>query len=179
MIYRLGDSCPLLEGDGHFIAPGASVIGKVRLGAGSSVWFGAVIRGDNDWIEIGENSNIQDNAVLHTDPGLRLRVGAGVTVGHRAMLHGCTIGDGSLIGIGSTILNNAVVGARCLVGAHSLLTEGKQFPDGVLIVGSPARIVRELDGDEQARLAASAAVYTRNSRRFREQLTDAAAFDER
>lgn len=173
MIYRLGDSEPLFEGAGHFIAPDARLIGKVRLGAGSSIWFGAVVRGDNDWIEIGENSNIQDNAVLHTDPGLPLRIGRGVTVGHRAVLHGCTIGDGSLIGIGSTVLNSSVVGTHCLIGAHSLLTEGKRFPDGVLIVGSPARIVRELTDDEIEKLAASAAAYTGNSRRFHEQLVDA------
>jgi carbonic anhydrase/acetyltransferase-like protein (isoleucine patch superfamily) len=170
MMYRLGDAAPVLDGGGHFVAPDASLIGKVRLAAGASVWFGAVLRGDNDWIEIGANSNIQDGAILHTDPGLKLTVGAGVTVGHRVMLHGCTIGDGSLIGIGSTILNNAVIGKRCLVGAHSLVTEGKQFPDGVLIVGSPARVVRTLSDDDQALLAKSAAIYTQNSQRYQDEL---------
>lgn len=166
MNYRLGNDLPEISGSGHFIAPSASLIGKVRLEAGSSVWFGAVLRGDNDWIDIGENSNIQDGAILHTDPGIPLTVGRNVTVGHRAMLHGCSIGNGSLIGIGSTVLNNARVGERCLVGAHALITEGKEFPDGVLIVGSPARVVRELTDDEIQQLETSAAIYTQKSQRY-------------
>ena len=170
MIYRLGDAKPVLAGDGHFIAPDANIIGKVRLAEGASIWFGVTLRGDNDWIEIGANSNIQDGAILHTDPGIKLTVGTNVTIGHRVMLHGCHIGDGSLVGIGSTVLNNAKIGSQCLVGAHALITEGKEFPDGVLILGSPAKVVRELNEQELAQLAQSAAIYTRNAQRFREQL---------
>lgn len=166
MNFRLGSDQPEFSGSGHFIAPSASLIGKVRIAAGASVWFGAVLRGDNDWIDIGENSNIQDGAILHTDPGIPLTVGKNVTVGHRAMLHGCSIGNGSLIGIGSTVLNHAQVGKRCLVGAHALITEGKEFPDGVLIVGAPAHVVRELSDDELRQLETSAAVYTQKSQRY-------------
>lgn len=166
MIYRLGDSQPVLEGTDHFIADNASVIGKVHLSPGASIWFNAVLRGDNDWIRIGANSNVQDGAILHTDPGLQLTVGANVTIGHRAMLHGCTIGDNSLIGIGSTILNRAVIGNNCVVGAHTLVTENKSFPDGVLLMGSPATVVRELGEDELAMLQGSAAVYVEQSRRY-------------
>jgi carbonic anhydrase/acetyltransferase-like protein (isoleucine patch superfamily) len=170
MIYSLGDREPKFEGDGHFIAPSASIIGSVTLKQGASVWFNAVLRGDNDLIEIGRNSNIQDGAVLHTDPGIELIVGENVTVGHRAMLHGCTIGNNSLIGIGSTILNRAKIGDDCLVGAHSLITEGKEFPDGVLILGSPAKMVRELTEQEMESLKSSADVYVLNSQRFIREL---------
>ncbi|MDZ7643200.1 MAG: gamma carbonic anhydrase family protein [Woeseiaceae bacterium] len=170
MIYRLGDRQPQFDGDDHFVAPDATLIGDVRLAAGASVWFGAVLRGDNDRIDIGPDSNIQDGAILHTDPGIPLTVGARVTVGHRVTLHGCSIGDGSLVGIGSTVLNGASVGRRCLVGAHAQITEGKSFPDGVLIIGAPARVARDLTDAELAALAESADVYTANSRRFREQL---------
>lgn len=170
MMYRLGDWQPELDGGGQFVADNASVIGKVRLAAGASVWFNAVLRGDNEWIEIGAGSNIQDHSILHTDPGIPLTVGERVTVGHRVTLHGCTIGDGSLIGIGSTILNRARVGRRCLVGAHALVTEGKEFPDGVLILGSPARVVRELQEPELELLESSADIYLQNGARFREQL---------
>ena len=134
MIASLGERQPAFEGTDHFVAHNATVIGSVRIGQGVSIWFNAVIRGDNDWIEIGENSNIQDGSILHTDAGIRLQIGRNVTVGHRVMLHGCRIGDGSLIGIGSTILNNARIGNDCLVGAHSLVTEGREFPDRVLIL---------------------------------------------
>ncbi len=170
MIYSLGDREPEFEGDGHFIAPSASIIGSVTLKQGASVWFNAVLRGDNDLIEIGRNSNIQDGAVLHTDPGIELIVGENVTVGHRAMLHGCTIGNNSLIGIGSTILNRAKIGDDCLVGAHSLITEGKEFPDDVLILGSPAEMVRELTEQEMESLKSSADVYVLNSQRFIREL---------
>ena len=166
MIYALGDRHPVLEGDGHFIAPDATIVGSVRLRAAASVWFGCVLRGDNDWIEVGARSNIQDGSVLHTDPGIRLVVGDNVTVGHKVMLHGCTVGDGSLIGIGSTVLNGAAVGARSIVGAHSLVTEGKRFPDGVLILGSPARVVRELDDEELTMLSRTADVYVANAARY-------------
>jgi carbonic anhydrase/acetyltransferase-like protein (isoleucine patch superfamily) len=166
MIASLGDREPVIEGSGHFIAPNASIIGSVRLRAGASIWFNAVLRGDNDWIEVGENSNIQDASVLHTDPGIVLKVGNNVTIGHRVMLHGCEIGDGSLVGIGSTVLNTAKIGKGCLVGAHSLVTEGKSFPDGVLIVGSPAKVVRDLTENEQKLLLQSATIYVANARRF-------------
>ena len=170
MIYSLGDRQPEFEGDGQFVAPSASIIGSVILKQGASVWFNAVLRGDNDLIEIGRNSNIQDGAVLHTDPGIELIIGDNVTVGHQAMLHGCTIGNNSLIGIGSTILNHAKIGGNCLVGAHSLITEGKEFPGGVVILGSPARIVRELTEQEMDFLKSSADVYVQNGRRFLDQL---------
>ena len=170
MIHAFGGHDPVLEGSGHFIAGNATVVGRVRLGDASSVWFNAVLRGDNDLIDIGRNSNVQDGAILHTDPGLPLTVGAGVTIGHKAMLHGCTIGDGTLVGIGATVLNRARIGARCLLGAHALVTEGREFPDGVLIIGAPARIARELTAKEIEILAASAQTYVDNARRFREQL---------
>jgi carbonic anhydrase/acetyltransferase-like protein (isoleucine patch superfamily) len=170
VIYALGDIRPEMVGGGQWVAPDASVIGNVRLHANASIWFGCVLRGDNDRIEIGENSNIQDGSVLHTDARIPLRIGANVTVGHQAMLHGCTIGDGSLVGIGATILNRASIGANTLVGAHALVTEGKTFPDGVMLMGAPARVVRELREDELRMLAASAAHYVDNAARYREQL---------
>ena len=170
MMYALGDRAPVLEGDGHFIAPNATLIGSVRLGPGASIWFNCVLRGDNERIEIGARSNVQDGSVLHTDPGIELVVGKDVTIGHKVMLHGCAIGDGSLIGIGSIVLNGARVGSHCIVGAHSLVTEGRSFPDGSLIFGSPARFVRELDADEIATLARSAAIYVANAARYRTSL---------
>jgi carbonic anhydrase/acetyltransferase-like protein (isoleucine patch superfamily) len=172
MIYSIGDRHPVLEGDGHFIAPTASIVGSVTLKPGANVWFNAVLRGDNDLIEIGRHSNIQDNAVLHTDPGIQLVVGDNVTVGHRAVLHGCTIGNNSLIGIGSIILNNVKIGSDCIVGAHTLVTEGREFPDGVLILGSPGKVVRDLSPAETGSLKESADVYVRNSRRYRTHLKE-------
>ena len=166
MIAKLNSRLPEFVGNGQFIAPNATIIGTVRLKTNCSVWFNAVLRGDNDWIEIGENSNIQDGSVLHTDPGVPLLVGKGVTIGHKVMLHGCVIGDNTLIGIGSTVLNRARIGSNCLVGAHSLVTEGKEYPDGVMLLGSPARIVRELEPAEIEMLKASAAVYVSNAIRF-------------
>lgn len=170
MIYSLEDRTPVLDGDGQFIADNATIIGNVRLKANASVWFNAVLRGDNDWIVVGANSNIQDAAVLHADPGIPLDIGDGVTAGHKVMLHGCTIGDNSLIGIGSIILNHARVGRNCIVGANSLITEGKEYPDGVLIVGSPARIVRELNDEEIRHNTWSANHYVENAHRFLAQL---------
>ena len=170
MIHRLGDRQPILEGTSHYIAPGAHVIGSVRLGDSVSVWFNAVIRGDNDWIVVGAGSNIQDGAVLHTDPGLELRVGERVTVGHRAVLHGCRIGDGALIGIGSTVLNGAQIGANTIVGANSLVTEDKTFPEGVLLMGQPAKIVRELTAEEIALLERPAAGYVEKGELYRTAL---------
>ncbi len=170
MIYKLGDHHPHLQGDGHFIAPSATISGNVTLKQGASLWLNAVLRGDNDLIEIGMNSNIQDGAVLHTDPGIELIVGDNVTVGHQVMLHGCTIGDNSLIGIGSTLLNRSRIGSNCIVGAHSLITEGKEFPDGVLILGSPAKLVRDLEAPELEFLKTAAEVYVKNSQRFLDEL---------
>jgi carbonic anhydrase/acetyltransferase-like protein (isoleucine patch superfamily) len=170
VIYDLGARAPVFEGDGHFIADNATIIGSVRLGASASVWFNCVLRGDNDWLIVGERSNIQDGSVLHTDPGLELVVGSGVTVGHKVMLHGCTIGDNSLIGIGSTVLNGAKIGSNCIVGAHALVTEGKEFPDGSLILGAPARVVRELDAGEIEMVRKSADIYVENAARFSSDL---------
>ena len=174
MIRALGDREPVLEGSGHFIAENATVVGSVRLRDRSSVWFNSVLRGDNDWLEIGERSNIQDACVLHTDPGIPLIIGNGVTVGHMAMLHGCTVGSNSLIGIGSTVLNGASIGSNCIVGAHALILENKAFPDGSLILGSPARVVRELEPQEIEKIAASAEIYVSNARRFSDELSTSA-----
>ena len=171
MIAALGERTPEFVGDGHYIAPNASIIGSVRLKKNVSIWFNAVLRGDNDWLEVGENSNVQDGSVLHTDPGIPLTIGDGVTVGHKVMLHGCTIGDNSLIGIGTTVLNKASIGKNCIVGAHALITEGKSFPDGVLILGSPAKVARELEPHEISMLKISAQVYVENGKRFEQELT--------
>lgn len=170
MIHALGERRPSFNGHGHFVADSADVIGSVSFGEKSSVWFNAVVRGDNDTIAIGACSNIQDGAVLHTDPGFALAVGNNVTVGHRATLHGCSIGNNTLIGIGATILNNAVVGANCIVGAHALITEGKEFPDGVLIVGMPARVSRKLRSDELAMIASAASTYVEKAVFYRDRL---------
>ena len=171
-IYALDGPAPDLPGEGsYWIAPDAHVIGRVRLGVDVGIWFGSVLRGDNEWITIGARSNVQEATVMHTDMGCPLDIGEGCTIGHRATLHGCTIGDNSLVGMGATILNNARIGKNCLVGANALVTEGKVFPDGALIVGSPARVVRMLDPDAIARIAGSAAGYVRNWRRFAAGLT--------
>jgi len=143
MLYALGTKQPLLSGR-HFIAPEAVVIGDVRIGVDVSIWFNAVLRGDNDTITIGAGSNIQDGAVLHVDPGVPLRIGEFVTVGHKAMLHGCTVDDGSLIGMNAVVLNHAVVGKNCLIGANALVTEGTIIPDGSLVLGSPAKVIKPL-----------------------------------
>ena len=149
-----------------WVADSAQVIGDVVLEDGASVWFGAVVRGDNATITIGRGSNVQENAVLHTDAGLPMHIGENVTVGHQVTLHGCTVGAGSLIGIGAVVLNRAVIGARCLVGAGALVTEGKIFEDGSMIVGAPARALRELSAEQQAGLAQSAPGYVANAARF-------------
>jgi carbonic anhydrase/acetyltransferase-like protein (isoleucine patch superfamily) len=166
-IYALDGQAPEFPAaDRYWIAPNATVIGRVRLGEDASVWFGCVLRGDNEWISIGARTNVQENTVMHTDRGSPLTIREGCTIGHCVMLHGCTIGDGSLIGIGATILNDARIGRNCLVGAHSLVTEGKEFPDNSLIMGAPARVVRTLDETAVARLAKSADGYVRNWQRF-------------
>ncbi|MGC1260312.1 MAG: gamma carbonic anhydrase family protein [Jannaschia helgolandensis] len=169
MIYELDGVTPILADDA-WVAPNANVIGNVTLAEGSSVWFGSTLRGDNEPIVVGERSNVQENCVLHTDMGFPLTVGADVTVGHKAMLHGCTIGDGSLIGMGATVLNGAVIGAGCLIGAGALITEGKVIPDGSLVMGAPGKVVRELDAAARERLLLSAQGYSANAARFRKGL---------
>ncbi len=166
-IYELDGEAPQLPEEGsYWIAPNAVVIGKVRLMKGASVWFGATIRGDSDWITIGENSNIQDNSVLHTDAGIPLEIGANVTVGHSVTLHGCTIDDNCLVGIGATLLNRCKVGANSMIGAHALLPEGKSYPGKSLILGVPARVVRELSDEDAKSLPLAATHYVENARRF-------------
>lgn len=166
-IYALDDLSPTLPEAGRFwVAPDAHVIGDVVLGEDVSLWFGAVVRGDNTRIEIGARTNIQEGAMLHSDPGAPLTIGADVTVGHHAILHGCTVGEGSLIGMGATVLNGARIGRSCIVGANALVTEGKEFPDHSLIVGAPARVVRSLDEAAVEKLRRSAANYVANGKRF-------------
>ena len=167
-LYRLDGTEPqLADAQSTYIAPGAVLVGNIALGADVSVWFGAVLRGDNEPIVIGERSNVQEHTVMHTDPGFPLTIGAGCTIGHRAMLHGCAVGDNSLIGIGAIVLNGARIGSDSLVGAGALVTEGKSFPDGSLIIGSPARVARPLTEAEVDRLRRSAVHYVENGRRFR------------
>ena len=168
-VYALDDLTPELA-ESAWVAEGAQVMGNVRMAADASVWFGSVVRGDTETISIGEGSNIQDGSVLHADHGKPLTVGKHVTVGHQVMLHGCTIGDESLIGIGAVVLNGAVIGRHCLVGAGALVTEGKTFPDGSLIIGSPARVARQLTPEQIEALRRSAQHYIENARRYREQL---------
>src|SRR5574343_1896183 len=170
-LFKLGAKTPQI-GDNAWVAPNASVIGDVRLGKNASLWWNATLRGDNDPIHIGANTNIQDGSVLHTDEGVPMHIGANVTVGHLVMLHGCTVGDGSLIGIGSVILNRAVIGKNCIVGANTLIPEGKVFPDRVLIVGSPGKVVRELSDQDVANLQKSAEHYVANAARYRDKLQE-------
>lgn len=166
MIHSLEGQSPELVGEAHFIAGNATLIGKVRLQDDASVWFNSVLRGDCEWIEVGAGSNVQDGCVLHTDPGFPLTIGRGVTVGHMVMLHGCTIGNDTLIGIGSTVLNGATIGENCLVGAHSLITEGKSIPDGSLVLGSPAKVLRKLSDEEITGIRESAQHYVENAHRY-------------
>lgn len=167
-LYSLDGISPRLPSDDDFwIAPNAALIGDVVIASGCGVWFNAVLRGDNEPIAIGEGSNIQDGCVLHTDMGFPLTVGRGCTVGHRAILHGCTIADTTLVGMGATVLNGARIGRACLVGAGALITENKEIPDGMLVIGSPARAVRKLTEKEIASLSESAVSYQANMRRFR------------
>nr|WP_295238509.1 gamma carbonic anhydrase family protein [uncultured Brevundimonas sp.] len=170
-IYALGDSKPQLPPQGEYwVAPSASVIGNVILQANASVWFGAVLRGDNDPITVGPDSNIQDGSVLHTDMGSPLTLGRGVTVGHKAMLHGCEVGDYSLIGIGAVVLNGVRIGRNCIIGANALITEGKVIPDNSLVVGQPGKVVRERDPAHIAVLQMSAEHYVQNWKRFAAEL---------
>ena len=168
-IYQLGDRVPVIPAS-CYIAPEAVIIGDVRLGERVNVLFGAVIRGDDEPIVIGDDSNVQDNVVLHTDPGCPLTIGKGVTIGHQVMLHGCTIGDGSLIGVAAIVLNQAVIGKDCLVGAGSVVTEGKSFPDRSVIFGSPAKAAREVSEDNILRMRFSAESYVQRGRQFRQHL---------
>lgn len=164
-LYSLDDQAPEID-ESAWVAPDAALMGKVRLAARASVWFGAVARGDNEWITIGEGTNIQELTMIHTDPGFAVTIGRDCTIGHKAIIHGCTIGDESLIGMGTTILNGAVIGKNCLVGAGALVTEGKTFEDGSLIIGAPARAVRQLDDAAIQGLRDSAARYAKNAQRF-------------
>lgn len=164
-IYELDGHAPHLA-EGAWVAESADVIGKVELHKNASVWPKVVIRGDNDLIQVGEGSNIQDASILHTDPGYPLLIGKDVTVGHQVMLHGCAIGDGSLIGIGAIVLNGAKIGKRCLVGAGALVTEGKEFPDGSMIIGSPAKAVKELTPEQMAGIGDISGRYVKNAQRY-------------
>jgi carbonic anhydrase/acetyltransferase-like protein (isoleucine patch superfamily) len=166
MIYSLGDRKVITRGD-YWVADNATVIGSVVLEHNASIWFNSVVRGDNDLITIGEGSNVQDDCVLHTDEGVRLTLGKNVTIGHQVMLHGCSIGEGSLIGIKSTVLNHAKIGKYCLIGAHALITENKEIPDRSLVVGSPGKVVRQLTDAEVARLQENALHYVTNFQRYR------------
>jgi carbonic anhydrase/acetyltransferase-like protein (isoleucine patch superfamily) len=168
-VYILGSDSPVVAASAY-VAPNASVIGKVVLAEKATVWFGATLRGDNEIISIGARSNVQDSAVMHTDPGFPLTVGADVSVGHQAMMHGCTVGDGSLIGIQAVVLNGAVIGKGCLVGAGALITERKVFPDGCLIIGAPAKAVRELSAEERENLLKVAANYAERGAYYRSHL---------
>ena len=172
MIYSLGDKQLSNDNLDFWVAPNAVVIGDVSLKKNASVWFGAVLRGDNDPIILGENSNIQDNSVCHTDDGMPLIIGNNVTVGHKVILHSCTVGDNSLIGMGSTVLNKAKIGNNCLVGANALVTEGKEFPDNSLIVGSPAKVKRELTDMEKKIIELSALHYVENMKRYKKDLSE-------
>ncbi len=170
MLYDLHDKTVEFRGEGQFVADGARLIGAVILEARASVWFNAVLRGDNEPIRIGPDSNVQDGSVLHTDPGYPLDIGCGVTIGHLAMVHGCTIGDNSLIGIKAVVLNGARIGRNCIIGANALVTEGKEIPDNSLVMGSPGRVVRSLDEAAAEGLRAAARGYVERARLYREGL---------
>ncbi len=170
MIYRLGERQIDVRGADFFVAQSATVIGTVAFENNASIWFNAVARGDNDWIVIGEDSNVQDGSVLHTDHGVPLTIGRGVTVGHKVMLHGCTIGDFSLIGINAVVLNGARIGKYCLIGANTLIPEGKEIPDGSLVMGSPGKVVREISDLQRQILEGSAQHYVDNFKRYRSEL---------
>lgn len=166
-LHTLDGISPVLPDAGlYWIAPSSDVIGKVRLLRDASVWFHAVLRGDNEWIEVGEGSNVQDGCVLHTDMGSPLTIGRNCTIGHKAILHGCTIGDNSLIGMGATVLNNVVIGRNCLIGANALIPEGKTIPDNSLVVGAPGKVIRVIDAEGAAQLTRSAEGYVRNWKRY-------------
>jgi carbonic anhydrase/acetyltransferase-like protein (isoleucine patch superfamily) len=169
MIYALGNLKPEFRGN-YYVADSASVIGQCVFGNNVSIWFGAILRGDNDCITIGENSNIQDNSVIHADPGFPVSIGRDVTVGHMVMLHGCTVGEGSLIGIKCVILNGAVIGKECLIGANTLISEGKLIPDRSLVVGSPGKVMRQLSDEDVTRMREGVSYYVEKIKHYREQL---------
>lgn len=172
-LYSLGGIAPQTPGpDRYWVAPGAHVMGKVIIGEDVGIWFGAVLRGDNEPIELGDGTNIQEGTVIHTDPGKPVKIGKGCTIGHKAIIHGCTIGDNSLIGMGATVLNGVKIGRNCLVGANALVTEGKEFPDNSLIVGAPAKAIRTLDDDTIEGLRQSALRYIANWQRFARDLKE-------
>lgn len=173
MIYNLGDRKIDIRAEDYFIADNATVIGSVVLEQNSSIWFNAVLRGDNDVITVGENSNVQDGSVLHTDGGFPLTIGKNVTIGHKVMLHGCIIGDNSLIGINAVVLNGAKIGKNCLIGANALIPEGKVIPDGSLVMGSPGKVVREMTADQIKGLELSALHYVENFKRYKKDLVPA------
>jgi carbonic anhydrase/acetyltransferase-like protein (isoleucine patch superfamily) len=170
-IYNLNGDTPTIPENDAWVAPDAMLIGKVRLDRGTSVWFGAVLRGDNELIHVGDGSNVQDHSVLHTDPGFPLVIGQSCTIGHRAMLHGCIIGDFSLIGIGATILNGACIGRNCIIGAHALVTDNKEIPDHSVVVGAPGRVVRQIHEAEIEARKQQALRYENNWRRYAQGLT--------
>lgn len=170
MIYSLGDRKTQIEGDDYFIADNAQLIGSVVLKNNASVWFNVVIRADNDVITIGENSNVQDGAILHTDPGFKLTLGTGVTVGHKAMLHGCQVGDYTLVGINAVVLNGAKIGKHCLIGANTLIPEGMVIPDGSMVIGSPGKIKRQLNDMQKKHLEMSSEFYVKNFMRYNSDL---------
>ena len=176
MVYSLAERQIEIRGDEFFIADSADVIGSVILENNASIWFNAVVRADNDLIIIGENSNVQDGAVLHTDPGFKLNIGKGVTIGHKAMLHGCEVGDYTLVGINSVVLNGAKIGKHCLIGANTLIPEGMVIPDGSMVVGSPAKIKKELSEGQKKQLEMSAAFYVQNFKRYKEKLVEQKSF---
>ncbi|MEM6710622.1 MAG: gamma carbonic anhydrase family protein [Pseudomonadota bacterium] len=176
MLYQLDDRRVTAEG-AYFVADSAVVLGNVVLREGATVWFNAVLRGDADTITVGRHSNVQDGSVLHTDPGFPLTLGESVTIGHKVMLHGCTIGDNTLVGINAVVLNGAKIGKNCLIGANALITEGKEIPDNSMVVGSPGKIIRTLDDNAVAGLKASAAHYVQNGQRFAAGLTAQDAAD--
>ena len=173
MIYNLGDRKVEIRAEDYFIADNATVIGSVVLEQNASIWFNAVLRGDNDVITVGENSNVQDGSVLHTDGGFPLTIGKNVTIGHKVMLHGCIIGDNSLIGINAVVLNGAKIGKNCLIGANALIPEGKVIPDGSLVMGSPGKVVREMSADQVKGLELSALHYVENFKRYKKDLVPA------
>lgn len=175
-LYALNGVAPVLPADGDvWVAPGAQIIGRVMLMRGASIWFNAVLRGDNEPIVVGEGSNVQEGAVMHTDPGFPLSVGRDCTIGHKALLHGCTIGNGVLVGMNATVMNGAVIGRGALIGAGAMVTEGKEIPEGALVLGVPGKVVRTLSEDEQQALLESAARYRENMQRFREGLAPVSA----
>lgn len=172
MIYALGDRSPLVESNEVFVAPNAAVIGRVRLETRTSVWFNAVLRGDVEDIHVAAGSNIQDGAVLHADPGFPCRIGPNCTVGHLAMVHGCSVGEGSLIGIHATVLNGARIGKNCIIGANALVPEGKEIPDNSLVLGVPGKILRSVTNEEREVVALGVQHYQRNAEHFRTELSE-------